>query len=124
MTQSGTITRLVRLEDTAAALNSNLPAAASTPFVLSIAELAAHEAIASDLVEGEITVGMSATIEHMAPSPVGATLVAVANLVERDGRRLTFDIVVTQGEETVATVSHKRAVVLAAKIAERLAGSA
>jgi predicted thioesterase len=120
-TRTVQIRRTVRLEDTAAALNPDLPAAASTPFVLSIAELAAHALIEDQLADGEITVGVSAEITHMAPTPVGQELVASAELTERDGRKLAYSIEVKQGDAVVARVSHRRAIVRAAAIAERLA---
>jgi fluoroacetyl-CoA thioesterase len=123
MNATAKVSRTVRPEDTAAALNADLPAAASTPFILAIAELAAHSVIETDLAEGEITVGTSADIRHLAPSPVGSTLDVRAELLERKGRRLSFSIEVHQGDDLVATVAHQRAIVRAADIATRLAGS-
>jgi fluoroacetyl-CoA thioesterase len=114
------VRRTVRIEDTAAALNPDLPAAASTPFVLAIAELAAHAVIEDQLADGEITVGVSAEIAHRAPTPVGQELIATAELTERDGHKLSYSIEVRQGESVVATVRHRRAIVRASAIAERL----
>jgi predicted thioesterase len=117
----GTTTATVGPGDTAEAYGPELPPAASTPFVLGLAELACHRAVAGELAPGDITVGTAATIEHRAPSPVGATLVASARLVERDGRRLAFDVDVRQDDVTVATVRHARAVVSRQRILDRLA---
>jgi predicted thioesterase len=66
-------------------------------------------------------VGTAATIEHLSPTPIGATLTAQARLTERAGRRLQFTVEVFDGERLCATVGHSRAVVLGEHIAARLA---
>lgn len=117
---SAELVRTVSEDDTAAAFGDHFPRAASTPFVLGLAEVACHEAVAADLQEGEITVGTFASLEHLLPSPVGATLTARAELVDRQGRRLVFRVEVRDGTEVCAVVEHRRAIVLAEQIAARL----
>lgn len=121
MSLTGSLRKIVGAEDTAAGFGPSFPQAASTPFVLGLAEVACHNAIADELGTGEITVGTSATIEHRSPSPIGATLTAQARLTERTGRRLQFEVEVFDGDEVCATVRHSRAVVLGEQIAARLA---
>ncbi|MET0453998.1 MAG: hotdog domain-containing protein [Mycobacterium sp.] len=121
MPLTGSLSGTVGEGDTAASFGQSFPRAASTPFVLGLAEVACHNAIADELGPGEITVGTSATIEHRSPSPVGATLTARARLTERSGRRLHFEVEVVDGDEVCATVTHSRAVVLSEQIAARLA---
>ncbi|KUI39240.1 thioesterase family protein [Mycobacterium sp. GA-2829] len=124
MSLTGSLSRTVGESDTAAGFGDHFPRAASTPFVLGLAEVACHNVIAPELTEGEVTVGTAATIEHQLPSPVGATLTAQARLVEREGRRLRFEVQVYDGDDVCATVSHSRAVVLAERIEQRLASRA
>lgn len=124
MTLTASLTQVVGGEDTAASFGTHFPRAAATPFVLGIAEVACHNAIAPELADGEVTVGMSATIEHLLPSPVGATLTARATLDERNGRRLQFSVEVFDGDELAAKISHGRAIVSAKKIEDRLADRA
>lgn len=121
MTLTGSLTRVVGDNDTAASFGTHFPRAAATPFVLGLAEVACHNTIAPELADGEVTVGTSATIEHLLPSPVGAMLTARATLDERDGRRLQFSVDVFDGVELAAKISHGRAIVSAKKIADRLA---
>lgn len=121
MALTGSLTKTVGDGDTAAGFGPHFPRAASTPFVLGLAEVACHNVIAPELAAGEVTVGTSATIEHQLPSPVGATLTARARLLERDGRRLRFEVEVFDGAELCATVTHGRAIVLAERIEKRLA---
>jgi fluoroacetyl-CoA thioesterase len=110
------IRRVVTLADTAAAWDESLPPAASTPFVLGLAELACHAILAPDLAEDELSVGTGATIEHLGASRVGATLVARAETRTRDGGRATFAVEVHDGPRLVARVEHGRAVVARARI--------
>ncbi|CAN5231228.1 hypothetical protein BH11ACT7_BH11ACT7_14250 [soil metagenome] len=121
MSLTGSLSKTVGEEDTAAGFGPAFPQAASTPFILGLAEVACHKAIAGELGPGEITVGTAATIEHRLPSPIGSTLTAQARLTERSGRRLQFEVEVFDAGEVCATVSHSRAVVLGDQIAARLA---
>ncbi|MGQ5691901.1 thioesterase family protein [Rhodococcus erythropolis] len=118
---TSSLTQTVRENDTASSFGADFPLAASTPFVLGLAEVACHNAIAEHLTPGEITVGTFASIEHQLPSPIGARLTAIATLVERDGRRLEFSVEVRDGDNVCALVQHRRAVASAEKIASRLA---
>lgn len=114
-------TQRVTAADTAARFGANFPEAAATPFVLGLAEVACHEAVQATLADGEVTVGVRATIEHLLPSPVGAELRADAVLVQRDGRLLAFEVLVYDGREVCARVQHDRAIVLSQRIIDRLA---
>ena len=105
--------------DTAQVWSPELPPAVSTPFVLGVAEMAAHKAMVGSLDPPETTVGVRATIEHIAAAPIGARISARARLVERDGRRLRFEADVHHGATLIASVSHDRVVVDVAKMAER-----
>jgi fluoroacetyl-CoA thioesterase len=109
--RSATLTRVVTANDTAATFGPDFPAAASTPFVLGMAEVACHSAIAARLNAGEITVGMRALIEHLMPSRVGTSLAARARLIRRTRNRLDFHVEVLDGDAVVARVNHVRAVV-------------
>lgn len=114
------LSRTITPSDTAATFGDAFPEAASTPFVLGLAEVACHNVVEDSLSNGEITVGTYASIEHRLPSPVGATLIARARLEERNGRRLRFMVDVYDGDDVCATVEHHRAIADAAKIAARL----
>src|ERR671930_30448 len=89
---SSTRTAVVTDADTAARFGPSFPQAASTPFVLGLAEVACHDAVRPLLADGRITVGTSAHVEHLAPTPVGDTLTARATLREQVGSRLEFDV--------------------------------
>jgi fluoroacetyl-CoA thioesterase len=117
------LAREVTVGDTAAAYDDVFPPAASTPFVLGLAEVACHAAVAGSLADGELTIGTAAEIEHLAPTPVGHTLIARATLVERAGRRLRFEVEVADGDTVVARLHHTRAIAARATLLARLGTS-
>jgi predicted thioesterase len=120
---AATLQRTVTADDTAARLGASFPPAASTPFVLALAEVACHATVEGALGESDITVGVEATISHLAPSPVGAALVASAMLIALDGRRLEFHVEVFDGESVVARIDHTRYVVDRQRLLDRLASA-
>jgi predicted thioesterase len=117
---TATLQRKVTATDTARAYGDVFPEAAATPFVLGLAEVTCHEAIASELAPGDITVGVRAVVEHFAPTPIGWTLTATATEVARDGRRRTHRVVITDDGGECAVIEHERAVVRASSLARRM----
>ena len=69
------------------------------------------QAVARSLEPGETTVGVSAHLEHLAASPVGATVDVEAVVQERTGRRITCTARMSAGERTLATANIVRVVV-------------
>ena len=111
---------VVKPGDTAHAFGDDFPAAASTPAVLGLAEVACHEALRPTLEAGQITVGTRAVIDHVAPTPVGATLVAKVLDIQREGRRVDFTVEVSDEAGVCARIEHTRAVVVRAAIEDKL----
>jgi predicted thioesterase len=95
-TDSASVTVKVTEADTARALGSGDVDVLGTPRALALAEAATLRAAAASLAPGQTTVGTRVELDHLAPSPVGATVRADAELVYRSGRRLTFDVRLTQ----------------------------
>ncbi|NES26893.1 thioesterase [Micromonospora terminaliae] len=105
--------------DTAQAVGSGDVPVLGTPRVLALAEAATVAATATRLPSGSTTVGTRIELEHRAATPVGRTVAARAELVKVDGRRLTFEVVVTDGNEVVATGRVERALVDRQRFVER-----
>lgn len=97
--------------DTAQALASGDVPVLGTPRLLALAEAATVAATAAKLSPGTTTVGARVELEHTAPSPVGATVTALATLAKVDGRRLLFEVRVTAGGATVAEARIERMLV-------------
>ena len=93
-----------------------------TPAVLALAEAAACAAVAGRLPDGWTSVGTWVELEHVAPTPPGASVTASATLVDVDGRALEFDLEVTDPGGVVARGRHRRVVVDRTRFLERAAG--
>ncbi|PSK66787.1 Fluoroacetyl-CoA thioesterase [Micromonospora sp. MH33] len=105
--------------DTAQAVGSGDVPVLGTPRVLALAEAATVAATATRLPSGSTTVGTRVELEHRAATPVGRTVAARAELVKVDGRRLAFEVIVTDGNEVVATGRVERALVDRQRFVER-----
>ena len=120
-TDSASVTTTVTEEDTARALGSGDVDVLGTPRALALAEAATVRAAAASLTPGQTTVGSHVELDHLAPSPVGATVRAEARLVDRTARRLTFEVRLTQDGRPVATGRVTRAIVDRDRFASRSA---
>lgn len=118
--RTGRLELTVTDADTAAGHGPGLPPAAATPFILGRAEVACHRMLLEELGDGEISVGARAVIDHLAPSPVGSTLVFTATLVRAEGRRRFFEVDVHEAGALVAHIEHVRAIVPRAAVEQRL----
>jgi predicted thioesterase len=103
--------RVVTEEMTAAALGSGDVPVLGTPAVLALMEEAACAAIASALDGAATSVGTWAELTHLAPTKVGATVEAVAELTAVDGRTLEFACEAHEGTKVIARARHRRAIV-------------
>ena len=90
--QSATLTFTVGDNDTAVAVGSGDVAVLGTPRLLAWCEAATVAAVAPQLGPGTTTVGFKIEIDHLAPTPVGASVTATATVDEVDGRRIRFSV--------------------------------
>ncbi|MEU7611268.1 hotdog domain-containing protein [Micromonospora sp. NPDC049204] len=88
--------------DTAQAVGSGDVPVLGTPRVLALAEAATVAATTTGMPPGSTTVGTRVELEHLAPTVVGRTVRAQALLATVDGRRLSFEVTVSDGDQTVA----------------------
>ena len=102
--------------DTAQALGSGDVPVLATPRVLALAEAATVAATARQMPSGTTTVGVRVELAHQAPTPIGRAVAAQATLAEVDGRRLLFDVHVTE----VADVPYEERRVVAEGRIERM----
>lgn len=106
--------------DTAISMRSGDVPVLATPRVVALCEEAACAALAGMLEPGRTSVGIWIELEHLAPSSIGAEIVAEATLTHVDGRRLEFDLSVSDGGAEVARGRHSRMVVDRARFLGRL----
>jgi predicted thioesterase len=109
--------------DSAIAMGSGDVAVLATPRVVALMEAAAVVAIEGALPIGFTSVGSRIEVDHLAPTAVGAEVVAHAVVTGVEGRSISFDVTVDEGSSTVAQGSHVRVVVERVRFVSRLAGT-
>jgi fluoroacetyl-CoA thioesterase len=87
------------------------PAVFATPWLLSLMEQAAAEAIMPHLSDGEASVGYGFEFHHLAPTPAGNTVVATAEVTSIDKNMVTLHIEARDDSEVVSRGTHIRAII-------------
>ncbi len=98
-----------------------LPAVLATPVMIMAMENAALEAIKPYFEAGESAVGTRVDVSHLAPTPVGRTIVAHAEVTGVNGRHLEFRVNALDGPEEIGRGTHGRVVIDLARFSMRLA---
>jgi fluoroacetyl-CoA thioesterase len=111
---------IVGPNDTVAALDPSMPAVATTPYLVTIAEFACLKLVKPLLEPGQITVGTRVVIDHLGASKVDAQLVIRAALVNREKNRFKFSVEIEDGARTVAKIEHERTAVSLEKMMKAL----
>ena len=106
-----TVTHMVTGAETAAALGSGDVEVFGTPAVVVLCERAAVQAVTTSLGPTETTVGVRVEIDHLAPTVPGVDVTATARLKGIDGRRLKFEVEVSDPAGVVARATHTRVLV-------------
>jgi len=84
----------------------------STPGMIGMMEGSAQMLAYEHLPEGKATVGFEVCVKHVAAAAEGSTCRTRATLREVvEGRKLRFDVEVTEGERTIGVGTHERRVV-------------
>ena len=107
----GTAETVVVFENTAAAVGSGAAQVFATPSMIALMEKAALEMVQPCLAEGESTVGTAISVTHDAATPIGKTVVAEAELVEIDRRKLSFRVQARCGEQILGKRTHTRFII-------------
>ncbi|HXF67438.1 MAG TPA: thioesterase family protein [Burkholderiales bacterium] len=92
----------------------------STPSMTQFVEMTCHHLVAPHLKPGQGQVGLSVSIRHLAPTPIGKKVRAEAELTAIDRRRLCFKVKVFDEVEQVGEAEHERFVIDLDKYIERL----
>jgi len=87
------------------------PAVFATPWLLSLMEQAAAEALMPHLDAGEASVGYGFDFHHLAPTPVGNIVVATAEVTAIEKNMVTFHIEARDDTELASRGSHVRAII-------------
>ncbi|MCR4419161.1 MAG: thioesterase family protein [Clostridia bacterium] len=104
----GEATENVTPENTAVAYGSGGVEVYATPAVVALVERAAVTAVEPHLEADKTTVGTRIDVRHLAATPVGFQVRAMAELVQVEGRHLVFHVEVYDEVEKVAEGTHER----------------
>ena len=100
--------------------DATLPPVLATPVMVMAMENAALNAIKAYLEPGESAVGTRVDIVHLAPTPVGASVVAEAEVMRVDGRRVEFSVRAMDDTEEIGAGTHERVIIDVARLMRRL----
>ena len=98
-----------------------LPPVLATPVMILAMENAALEALKPFLEPGESALGTHVDVRHLAATPVGRRVTATATVSAVSGRRITFSVRATDGDEVIGTGTHERVLVDMARMSAQLA---
>ena len=99
---------IVTDEVTAKVMKSGSLPVLATPFMVALMEQAASELCDKHLSDGLSTVGTALNIQHLAPTPVGAQVRAIATVTEYDGRKACFDVEAYDEVGLIGKGTHER----------------
>jgi fluoroacetyl-CoA thioesterase len=91
--------------------DSRLPPVLSTPAMIGMMEVAAAQAVQSELRPGAITVGTRIEVDHFKAVTLGAAVRAHARLVGQEGRFLVFEVEARSGQLLIGRGRVFRAIV-------------
>lgn len=106
----------------AIALGGSVPVF-STPAMIDLMEHAARELLDAHLENGEETVGVDVNIAHLAATPIGGEVRAVAELIALDKRTAEFAVSAFDAHKQIGQGSHTRAVINLDKFAAHVSAA-
>ena len=107
-------------EHTAPRIGSGKVHVLATPVMINLFEAAALAACEHLLPEGHQSLGTVLNVRHIAATPVGMRVVAVAEVVKVEGRTVTFRLEARDEKDLIGDGLHERVVVNVAKFDQRV----
>lgn len=116
---TGAVELSVKEEDTALHLGTGDVRVLSTPRIVELCEQATVRAMEGSVEEGRTSVGFRVEVTHLAPIAVGSSVLALATLERTDGKRLVFNVSVSDRCGLVAAGKVTRVLVERAAFLEK-----
>lgn len=117
----GEATLVVGPEHTAESVGSGKVGVLATPVMINVIEAAALAAVEPHLEEGHQSLGTFLEVSHIAATPVGMKVRAMAEIVKVDGRMVELKVRAEDEIEEIGSGMHHRIVVNVAKFDARVA---
>lgn len=96
-----------------------MPAVYGTPMMILHMEMAAGSAVQAFLPAGYVSVGMMVNVRHLAATPVGRTVCAIARVARVEDKSILFEVEAWDGGRKIGDGSHRRGVVNVAEFERR-----
>lgn len=119
--RNGSATLVVGEVHTAARVGSGRAPVLATPMMIALMEAAAVDCVEEALPSGHESLGVRIDVEHSAPTPVGMTVTATAELLEVSGRTLSFRVEARDDGGVIGKGRHTRVVVDAERFRAKVA---
>jgi fluoroacetyl-CoA thioesterase len=117
---SGTAQIVVGEEHTAPFVGSGKVRVLATPVMINVIEAAALAAVEHLLPAGHQSLGTVLNVRHIAATPVGMRVRAVAEVTRVEGRTIHFRVEARDEKELIGDGLHERVVVNVARFDERV----
>ncbi len=117
---TGSAEVIVAEEHTAPFVGSGRVRVLATPVMINLMEAAALDAAESLLPAGHQSLGIRLDVRHYAATPVGMRVRVTAELVQIEGRTLTFRVEARDDKEPIGDGLHERVVVNVARFDKRV----
>lgn len=101
----------VTIENTALAMGSGTLRVFATPAMIALIEGCCAESVEGLLEEGMTTVGTRIEADHVAASPLGASVLCRSRVIAVDGRRLDFEAEIIDSGGVIGRAKHSRFIV-------------
>ena len=107
-------------EHTAPRIGSGKVHVLATPVMINLIEAAALAAVEHLLPAGHQSLGTVLNVRHVAATPVGMGVMAIAEVVAVEGRTIRFRVEARDEKELIGDGTHERVVVNVARFDERV----
>jgi len=107
-------------EHTAPFVGSGRIAVLATPVMINVIEAAALAGVEHLLPSGHQSLGIKLDVSHTAATPIGLRVTATAEVVQIEGRTITFQVQARDDFEVIGGGTHRRVVVSVERFDERV----
>jgi predicted thioesterase len=123
LNKTETLMSTVKKANTAGEVGSGTLPVFSTPSMITLMEKVSCRCIEKHLEKGQTSVGTKIEVEHIAATPIGATVCAEATIEKIFGRRIELSVLAYEGDREIGVIGrgkHTRMIVDAEKFMAKL----
>lgn len=110
----------ITMDNSAIHIGSGSSRVLATPWMIAFMERVSHRLLTCCLPEGYSSVGTHLDVNHLAPTPVGATIRVKSELLSIDGNRVYFSLEAWDDLEKIGEGKHERVVIEEARFLRRV----